>query len=54
MAISQNETITAADINNLKTAVNAEMARRKYTGSLATWNRAFTTVPAEGGDILFS
>ena len=51
MALTAGNAITASDMNALKSRVNAEMARRKYSDngvSLATWNRAFTVTPVAG------
>lgn len=57
MALSQNNIITASDINALKDRVKAEMKRRKYTGSLTTYASATydynsSTAPATGRSIL--
>lgn len=37
MALTKNSKITATDINSLKSDLNKEMARRKYTGSLTKY-----------------
>lgn len=46
MALTSGNKITASDFNNLKTRVNNEMARRCYTGSLASYN---TSVSVNAG-----
>ena len=42
MALTAGSIITASDFNSLKTRVNTEMARRSYTGSLASYNTSVT------------
>ena len=51
MALTKNSKILASDINSLKARVKAEMLRRKYTTSLASYGGTsydYTTVPAVG------
>lgn len=49
MALTAGSIITASDFNALKTRVNSEMARRKYTGTLAGYNTSVTV--SAGGKI---
>lgn len=49
MALTAGSIITASDFNSLKTRVNQEMARRKYTGTLASYNTSVTV--SAGGKI---
>ena len=49
MALTAGSIITASDFNALKTRVNSEMARRKYTGSLTGYNTSVTV--SAGGKI---
>lgn len=48
MALTAGNTITSADIIALKNRVKTEMARRKYTGSLASYATDFTHSAAQG------
>lgn len=48
MAYTRNNPILSSDITSLKTRVNAEMARRNGSGSLASYNKAFTYSAAAG------
>ena len=51
MSLNQGSTILASDIKALKARVKAEMLRRKYTNSVATYGGTsydYTTTPAVG------
>lgn len=51
MAYTAGSSVTASDINSLKTSVNAEMTRRKYSYSgpaLNSYADSFTTAASEG------
>lgn len=48
MALTAGNPITSADIIALKNRVKAEMARRKYTGSLASYATDFSVSAAVG------
>ena len=55
MALTAGNTVTATDINNLKASVKAEMLRRKYYGSVASYGSAsydYSTRPASGVSLL--
>ena len=41
MALTTGNPVLASDMNSLKSRYNSEMARRKYTGSLASYNNSF-------------
>lgn len=49
MALTAGSIITASDFTSLKTRVNSEMARRKYTGSLTKYNTSVSV--SKGGTI---
>lgn len=54
MAYTAGSNATSSDIKSLKTSVNAEMARRKYSASgpsLASYNDSFSN-PAEVRDTI--
>ena len=48
MALTQGNKITASDFNSLKNSLKTELARRKSTGSVASYATNFTTAPAVG------
>lgn len=54
MAYTKGSKVTAANINDMKARVKAEMSRRKYTGSLASYAGSsydYSTTPALGVDV---
>ena len=53
MSFGQGNNITAADINQLKADLKAEVARRKYTGNISNYANSYeyTTTPTSGGMI---
>lgn len=48
------ESLDDAAIKDLKTRVNAEMKRRKYNNSLASYNASFTTAANTGSYVYYS
>lgn len=48
MALTQGNPITADDMNAFKGRITAEMSRRHYTDSLASYAIAFSTAPVRG------
>lgn len=48
MALTTGNPVLASDMNSLKSRYNSEMARRKYTGSLASYNNSFSPAVAAG------
>lgn len=48
MSLAKNNKILASDFINLKNKIKTELARRKYTGSVASYATDFSVTPAAG------